>query len=124
MGDDNRTMWAVVIDGRVMVGKVTFNGDGSPKHLDPAYDLMVQQLMQQGSNQVTIVHVASPLLHLPSWSRWTLSERALIKPVVEFSEADQKAIKNAIDIAERTVQAMRAAQSGIQLAGGPLPTRQ
>lgn len=103
-------LYILITNGRTFVGRGI--GDGPDSVLSPVYDLG----MGQGPDG-QLVHVAAPVLGLPSLESIPVPEGSILIAVTDLSREDQTSVARAFEMGEKMRAAIRAKQSGILVAG-------
>lgn len=106
MGD-----WVIAFaGGKTLVGKVD-----DLRNISPVYEL--QAGLQQTREGAHVAIVAVPLLFLPSISHVPLAQDTIVIRVTSLDRNEQRAVMGAVEGAEKMAATIRAANSGIVLAG-------
>jgi hypothetical protein len=118
--------WVIAFDsGQTFVGRVQaleriFAGwtpvADAPRRLSPIYALSIQA-EQIAPGQVRVHWIGAPVLLLPSFDSLDLGKSATVKSISELSPEDQAKVRQAIAIGEQQTMQLRAASSGLAIAG-------
>jgi hypothetical protein len=101
-----------LIGGRTFLGRLTASISApDDRALEPVYEI-ASMLTPQGPQ-----FIAGPPIWLTSLRRLPLNDSAVTIALTTLSESDQRKMEGLIKTAEQNVANMRAAESGLALAG-------
>jgi hypothetical protein len=113
--------WSIVIcSGRSFIGlrerSGAPNGSPMPLRLSPVYEL-ARQIMQGPGGQVAIANTVMPVLLLGGVTRIDFPDDAIVIPFEMLSKGERDVMMQGVESAEKMRSQMRAAESGIVMAG-------
>jgi hypothetical protein len=113
----SRGEWVIaLVAGRTFVGKLIADVNGDV--LSPVYEFQ-SGLIQNQNGEVGLAMAALPVLGLTSLKKLAVvsGAGATIIPLASLDKDEQSSVMRAVDKGEKITQSLRAAKSGVLVAG-------